>query len=231
MNNQLKLLDCTLRDGGYINNWEFGNRKIKAIIEGLTNSGIDIVEIGFLRDEESKADRTVWNQVKEIKDKLPDDKGNTMFSVMILNGSYNVDSLEPYDVSGPDMVRVTFHNYDIDEGLELCKKIINKGYKVSCNPINIMGYSDAELLELLEKINKIHPYVFSIVDTFGSMNFEDLERIIGIVNHNLNKEIRIGLHLHENMAQSFSMACVFMRTWRRVMLWHRCFFKSIYAVM
>lgn len=88
MNNQLKLLDCTLRDGGYINNWEFGNRKIKAIIEGLTNSGIDIVEIGFLRDEESKADRTVWNQVKEIKDKLPDDKGNTMFSVMILNGSY-----------------------------------------------------------------------------------------------------------------------------------------------
>ena len=53
MNNQLKLLDCTLRDGGYINNWEFGNRKIKAIIEGLTNSGIDIIEIGFLRDEES----------------------------------------------------------------------------------------------------------------------------------------------------------------------------------
>lgn len=211
MNNQLKLLDCTLRDGGYINNWEFGNRKIKAIIEGLTNSGIDIVEIGFLRDEESKADRTVWNQVKEIKDKLPDDKGNTMFSVMILNGSYNVDSLEPYDVSGPDMVRVTFHNYDIDEGLELCKKIINKGYKVSCNPINIMGYSDAELLELLEKINKIHPYVFSIVDTFGSMTSKDLERMVSLVDHNLEAGIGIGLHLHENMAQSYALAQMFLQ--------------------
>ena len=211
MDNQLKLLDCTLRDGGYINNWKFGSKTIKMMIEGLQNSDIDIVEVGFLRNEEADENRTVWNQVSQLRDKLPLKNKTTLFSVMIMNGSYDIDKLEPYDASGPDMVRVTFHNYDIDEGLELCKKIINKGYKVSCNPINIMGYSDVELLVLLEKVNQIQPYAFSIVDTFGSMNSKDLDRMVSLVDHNLEVGIGIGLHLHENMAQSYALAQMFLQ--------------------
>ena len=83
---------------------------------------------------------------------------------------------------------------------------MTKGYKVFCNPINIMGYSDAELLILLEKINKVHPYAFSIVDTFGSMMENDLLRIYSLVEHNLDKAIKIGLHLHENLGLSYSLA-------------------------
>jgi 4-hydroxy 2-oxovalerate aldolase len=83
---------------------------------------------------------------------------------------------------------------------------MEKGYKVFCNPINIMGYTDAELLTLIEKINQIGPYAFSIVDTFGSMMKNDLLRIYSLIEHNLNTAIHIGLHLHENLGLSYSLA-------------------------
>ena len=201
-----QLLDCTLRDGGYINDWNFGYHVIKSIIKKLVDSQVDYVEIGFLRDCEYDKNRTLYNNCKEMKPVLPTKKGNSIFTAMALHNKYTIDKLEPYDGTTIDAVRVTFHDYDIDEGLEFVKKVKEKGYKVFCNPINIMGYSDEKLLQLLKKVNLIHPDAFSIVDTFGSMMKSDLIRIYSMVEHNLDKDITIGLHLHENLALSYSLA-------------------------
>ena len=69
-----------------------------------------------------------------------------------------------------------------------------------------MGYSDEQILELLKKVNEIQPYAFSVVDTFGSMMRADLQRIYSLIEHNLDPAIHIGLHLHENLALSYSLA-------------------------
>ena len=92
---------------------------------------------------------------------------------MALHNLYDINKLEENDGT-IDAIRVTFHDYDIDEGLEFISKAMAKRIQSFCNPINIMGYSDSELLILLEKINKVRPYAFSIVDTFGSMMENDL---------------------------------------------------------
>ena len=104
------------------------------------------------------------------------------------------------------MIRITAHDYDIKEGLEFALRVKEKGYKVSINPINIMGYSDEDILWILKQVNEIHPYQFSIVDTFGSMKRRDLDRIVGIVDNNLDTDIRLALHLHENMSLSCCLA-------------------------
>jgi len=202
----IKLLDCTLRDGGYINNWEFGQHTIKDILKKLVESQIDYVEVGFLRNCQYKKEAAVFNNCAEIGDILPVNKGNTMFTAMALYNKYDITQLTAYDGQTIDALRITFHDYDIDEGLAYIEKVIQKGYKVFVNPINIMGYSDEMILQLLEKINRIKPFAFSIVDTFGSMMREDLQRIYLLVEHNLNKDIVIGLHLHENLALSYSLA-------------------------
>ena len=90
--------------------------------------------------------------------------------------------------------------------MEFAHKIKEKGYKVSINPINIMGYSDEEILAIVKKVNEINPYQFSIVDTFGAMKRRDLDRIANLVDNNLNREIRLSLHLHENMSLSCLLA-------------------------
>ena len=171
---KIKLLDCTLRDGGYINEWNFGKYTIKDIIAKLVAAGVDYVEVGFLRNCIYDPEKSLFNNCGELSQILPEERGKTKFTAMALHNKYDIDKLEPYDGKTIDAIRVTFHDYDIDEGLEYIKKVIDKGYKVFINPINIMGYSDAMILELLQKVNKIHPYAFSIVDTFGSMMKEDL---------------------------------------------------------
>lgn len=206
----IKLLDCTLRDGGYINNWDFGIFTIRDIIRELTASRVDYVEVGFLRDCEHDRDRALFNNCAEIAPVLPDKRGNTMFTAMALHNKYDIRKLEPYDGKTIDAIRVTFHDYDIEEGLIFIRKAMEKGYKVFCNPINIMGYSDEMLLQLFQKVNAIHPYAFSIVDTFGSMMKSDLQRIYSLAEHNLDDSIVIGLHLHENLALSYSLAQEFI---------------------
>lgn len=206
----IKLLDCTLRDGGYINDWNFGCHTIKSIIKLLVDSQVDYVEIGFLRNCEYDKDKALYNNCSEMLPVLPGKKGNTMFTAMALHNKYDINKLEDYDGKTIDAIRVTFHDYDIDEGLAFIRKAKEKGYKVFCNPINIMGYSDEMILNLLQKVNQIQPYAFSIVDTFGSMMKSDLLRIYSLIEHNLDKSIVIGLHLHENLALSYSLAQEFI---------------------
>lgn len=208
--NRDKLLDCTLRDGGYINDWNFGFHTIRDIVKKLVNSQVDYVEVGFLRNCEYDRDKALFNNCAEIAPVLPEKRGNTMFSAMALHNKYDIDKLEPYDGKTIDVLRVTFHDYDIDEGLAFIQKAKEKGYKVFCNPINIMGYSDEMLLRLFQKVNQIQPYAFSIVDTFGSMMKSDLQRIYSLAEHNLDQSIVIGLHLHENLALSYSLAQEFL---------------------
>lgn len=202
----IRLLDCTLRDGGYINDWNFGEHTIRDILTKLIESGVDYVEVGFLRDCEYTPDKSLYNNCAEIVKILPENRGRTKFTAMALHNKYSIDKLEPYDGKTIDAIRVTFHDYDIDEGLAYIRKVKEKGYKVFVNPINIMGYSDEMILKLLQKVNELQPYAFSIVDTFGSMMKEDLLRIYSLIEHNLSKNIVIGLHLHENLALSYSLA-------------------------
>ena len=202
----IRLLDCTLRDGGYINDWNFGEHTIRDILTKLIESGVDYVEVGFLWDCEYTPDKSLYNNCAEIAKILPENRGRTRFTAMALHNKYSIDKLEPYDGKTIDAIRVTFHDYDIDEGLVYIRKVKEKGYKVFVNPINIMGYSDEMILKLLQKVNELQPYAFSIVDTFGSMMKEDLLRIYSLIEHNLSKNIVIGLHLHENLALSYSLA-------------------------
>ena len=185
----IKLLDCTLRDGGYINDWNFGYQTIKSIIRKLVDSQVDYVEVGFLRNCEYDRDKSLFNNCAQMVSVLPEKRGNTIFTAMALHNKYDVDKLEPYDGKTIDAVRVTFHDYDIDEGLAFIRKVKEKGYKVFCNPINIMGYSDKQILELTKKVNELQPYAFSVVDTFGSMMRADLQRIYSLIEHKDRKSV------------------------------------------
>lgn len=211
MDIDLKLLDCTLRDGGYINDWKWDFQRARNIILMLVKAGIDIVEVGFLRNVEKYDENiTVCNRIEELNRLLPKEKSKTKFAAMFMCSNYDIDKLSEYNGHGIEMLRITAHDYDIDKGLEYARKAMQKNYKVSINPINIMGYTDRQILDIIDNVNKIHPYQFAIVDTFGSMKKKDLSRIVSLVDHNLEPDIRLALHLHENMSMSFCLAQEFV---------------------
>ncbi len=210
-NNSIKLLDCTLRDGGYINDWDWGYDVARGIVQYLSQSGTDMIEVGFLRDVHGyNPNITVCSGIEKLNKLLPEQSVDCMFSAMAMRSNYHIEKLAPYSGKGIELIRITAHDYDIKEGLEFARQVKEKGYKVSINPINIMGYSDGEILYMIEQVNEIYPYQFSIVDTFGSMKQSDLERIVNLVDHNLHENIRLGLHLHENMSLGCLLAQKFV---------------------
>lgn len=211
INSHIKLLDCTLRDGGHDIDSHFGRNVICNLIEKLTMANVDIIEIGFLKKREYDIDTAVFNNIEQAKE-LVKDYGHCgcEFALLAQQDQYDAELL-PQNDGTINCIRVSFHINDYMQGLEFCKIAKSKGYKVYCNPINIMGYSDEHLLELIEKVNAIEPHTFTIVDTFGSMQCEDLRRITYILLNNLKENINLAVHLHENMSLSYSLAQEILR--------------------
>lgn len=199
----VRLLDCTLRDGGHINQGRFGKNVIKATIENLVKANIDIIEAGFLWDTETEDGVARYHTIADLKKYLPKDMGNSKIALMADN--VDLSHLEPYDGT-VEYIRLSFRKTEFEWAEKQLEILKNKGYKVYINPIHGSSFTDQEYLEIIDRVNKMQPYGFSIVDTFGAMRQSDLGRIYYLIEHNLDKNIVLGVHLHENLGLAYSLA-------------------------
>lgn len=207
--NNIKVLDCTLRDGGHVNNADFGKKIISLIIDSLIKSRIDLIELGFLRNGVFTEDQTTSNTIQETESYIKIGNPKTDFSVMIRPDWYDIRQLT--ECTGKiRFIRFAFYYKDIDLTEKYTKYARDKGYKVILNPVNVMGYDEKTLIDLLKHINDIRPYGTTIVDTFGALQQPDLMRIYNFYEKYISEDMTIGLHLHENMSTSFSLAQYFL---------------------
>ncbi|MBK1811312.1 hypothetical protein JHL18_11810 [Clostridium sp. YIM B02505] len=204
----VRILDCTLRDGAYLVDKYFGESAIQGIINGLVNCQIDIVEIGFLQNEGGGTGYTVFANAKEAMRFIPKERLNTEFTVLADYSRYSTENLEPNNGKSFDSIRVTFFKDEKDKVMPFLRDIIKKGYKLYVQPVDILGYSDREIIELVRMINNMSVFCFSIVDTYGSMDVSDLQRVYNLINGALRKDINLGFHSHNNLQMSFALSQV-----------------------
>lgn len=209
--NHAMLLDCTLRDGAYLIDKKFGDTTIHGIINGLQKTGIDIIEIGFLQDDGFGEGKTVFKNSLDAEKFVPADKGDTLYAVLADFCRYSIDNLDNYTGKSFDAVRACFFKKERYEVLEFCKQVKAKGYKLFVQPVDILGYTDTEIIEFVNLVNAIEPYCFSIVDTFGSMYVDDLQRVYSLIDHNLVSTSKIGFHSHNNMQMSSALSQEFLK--------------------
>lgn len=132
----VRVLDCTLRDGGRIINCEFGNQEIKEISNRLTDAKIDIIEVGFLRDGrtmEYQVDSTFFTSVSQMKPFVNKEKKNTLYTAFIDYGMCDIDNLEPYDGTSIDAIRFGFTKKNYDTAREDVLRWINVIKKMDTN--------------------------------------------------------------------------------------------------
>ena len=205
--NKVYVLDCTLRDGGYCNEWQFGFENARKITAGLTEANVDIIECGFITNKvQYNPDVTKFTTLEEVAKIIPENHDGKIFVAMMNYGEYDVDDLPVYDGSSIDGIRVAYHKKNRYEALELCKRIKAKGYLVFIQAMVSLSYSDEEFLEMIHLVNKLEPYSFYIVDSFGMMKGKDLTRLFYVVEHNLKDKIWIGFHSHNNLQLAYSNA-------------------------
>ena len=207
----IKVLDCTLRDGGYINDWNFGKEKAQIIVNLLQKANLDYIEVGFLTIKNSTKDQTLLDSFNKIKTFLPEKYDKNRLFGMITYGEFPIEQVPEVKDSAVQGIRVIFKKSKRKEALEYCQKMIKKGYKLFINPTFTDQYTDEELLALLKEIQNIHPYGVSIVDSMGVMKEKDLLRLYYIIDNNLTNDIALCFHSHNNLQLSFSNAQCLMK--------------------
>jgi len=206
----IQLLDCTLRDGGYLVNKSFNENTIHNIVTGLTQAGVDYVELGFLQDEISEKENVCFFNSAKARQYIPKDRRNTLYTAFADYSRYSVGNLDDYDGQSFDCVRACFFKEERHDVLGFCRAIKDKGYKVFIQPVGILRYSMSELLDLIAEFNNMQCYCFGIVDTFGSMYLEDLRLKLAIIHSELSPEIKLGFHSHNNKELSGALSMEFL---------------------
>jgi len=196
----IKILDCTLRDGGYLNDWKFSDKNIQSIIANLEQSNVDFIECGFLKECEYNSDKTFFSNTTDLKKFISTEKDYTL---MVNFGEYDIKNFSQCEDKNIK-IRVAFKKHNQKEALDYIKNLISLGWDVFANPMSTNTYTQEELKNLIAEFNKINPLCVTIVDTLGNMYEEDVLNIFDFFDKNLKQNIALGFHSHNSLQLSFS---------------------------
>ncbi len=205
---EIKVFDCTIRDGGLINKHQFDHKLVRAVYKALSESGIDYMEFGYRNSRElfSPDEYGAWkfSSDDDIRKVIKGIESSLKISVMCDVGRVNLDDFVPAEQSPVDMVRTATYVKDIDKAIHLSNTFHDLGYETT---INIMAISrDSGTFELEEALNQIetesHVKVVYIVDSFGHLYQETVEDLVRRFR-NIVKKREIGFHGHNHRQLAF----------------------------
>lgn len=201
------LLDCTLRDGGYINDWNFGEETIRGFSQKIAQTGIGFFEVGFIKGDVYDPNKTLFPDTKSFSNVIHPKKKWLQYVGMIdMSAPVPLDRIAPNDGSSIDGIRVIFKKDKIEEAYTYCQRIQELGYFISVNIVGTDLYTDKEFIDVIEKFNQLHPLTVAIVDSFGLIKRKQFLRLVYIADHNLDDGIALSYHAHNNLQQAFGNA-------------------------
>lgn len=212
----VELLDCTLRDGGIVIDFNYGSDRMQAIKECLENSGVEFIECGYIDEKKgSKEGRTCFIDEKAVENAFLNSgkKHGLTYLAMIDYGTFDVKKLGARTNAGIDGIRLAFHKEHWRDAIEWGKVIIQKGYQLYVQPMVSMRYSDEEYREMISVINHELPNAsaFYVVDSFGQMDNMAVLHKLEIADQYVLPNMKIGFHAHNNRQMAFSNACAFIK--------------------
>ena len=204
---EIKVLDCTVRDGGLMNKWQFSKDFVKGVYDSCVAAGVDYMEIGYISSEDQFS-RDVYGPAKFcsedfLREIVGDNNTNTKLSVMADIGRIKFDDIRPKSESVIDMFRVACYDYQIDKAIELAHHVIDKGYEATINLMAVSKVTERKLDEVLEDVAKSRVGTFYLVDSFGSLYSEDIHHLVSKYIQALPGKT-IGFHGHNNQQLAFA---------------------------
>ncbi len=205
----LKVFDCTIRDGGLVNNYHFSDEFVKDLYQMCIDSGIDYMEIGknvsptIMSEEEYGC----WNFCKEedIRRIVGENNTNLKIATMADVGRTIKEEIPPKSESVVDMIRVATYIHQLPEAIELIEDFHAKGYETTCNIMAISKSFDTELDEVLSQLAKTSVDVIYIADSFGSFYPEQINKLTDkylSVAKPVGK--KVGIHAHNNLTLAYA---------------------------
>jgi len=206
----IKVLDCTIRDGGLMNNSRFEDDFVRAVYDTCVQAGVDYMEIGYKGDKRiySPQEYGAWKFCTEddVRRIVGENKTDLKLSAMadVERTDYHNDIL-PKEQSVFDMYRVATYIHQIPAAVDMIKAIHDKGYETTINIMAVSVVSEDELDEALEILSRTEVEVIYLVDSFGSLYSEEV--------HALSRKYlryaeaagkKVGIHTHNNQQLAYA---------------------------
>ena len=203
----IKVVDCTVRDGGLMNKWQFSDEFVKGVYDACVEAGVDYMEIGYISSEKAFSRKEVgpWKfcSEKDLRRVVGDNNTKLKLSALVDIGRIDMEDIPLASDSVIDMMRVACYVHQMDKAIELAHHCLDKGYEVSVNLMAVSKVNEHDLDEALSDLAKSRVPIVYVVDSFGSMYCESTEYLLKKYQTALpGKEI--GIHAHNNMQLAMS---------------------------
>ena len=201
---KFEIFDCTIRDGGFLNNWYFGLEFCREFVYALSTAGIRFVEMGYLT-KDGIFDKNKFGPFRFINESLVRKliSGIDIIPCAMMEvGRYEVADIVDSSQSVIKAIRVAAYWTQLEEALLICSTLKSKGYFVCLNLVNVSQLNPKTLVSSLKSVSHINVDVVYIVDTFGALYPHDIEWLFSVFSESLPNK-KIGLHSHNNLQLSF----------------------------
>ncbi|MDD5828977.1 MAG: aldolase catalytic domain-containing protein [Lachnospira sp.] len=206
----IKVVDCTLRDGGLVNNFEFSDEFVRELYKANVAAGVDYMEFGYKASKDlfdpKKFGKWKFCNEEDIRDIVGENNTDLKISVMADVGrtDYKKDII-PKSESVIDMVRVATYINTIPAAIEMINYCADMGYEVTINIMAISTASENELDLALELLGQSKANVIYLVDSYGSLFPEQIRRLADKYLKVAEKYGKsIGIHAHNNQQLAFA---------------------------
>ncbi len=207
---ELKVLDCTIRDGGLVNDHLFDDGLVKAVYETCLEAGVDYMEVGYKASKKLFAPSKfgAWKYCDEDDVRRIVGENETRLKLAAMTDAektdYKTDVL-PKDQSPLDLIRVATYVHQIPIAVDMIQDAHDKGYEVACNLMAVSVAQDAEVQQALEVLAETPASTIVVVDSFGALYAEQIEILVKKyikAMEGTGKEV--GIHAHNNQQLAFA---------------------------
>ncbi|NQT74930.1 MAG: nucleoid-structuring protein H-NS [Candidatus Omnitrophica bacterium] len=204
---KIRVLDCTIRDGGLINNHDFDRRFVREVYRALSTAGVDYMEMGYRNSKKlfSSKEYGLWKfcEDDEIRRAIDGIESKVKIAIMCDVGRVDMEEVKPKSESPVDMIRVAAYVKDVDKAIFMVNNFAEKGYETTINIMAISRDQGPELDEALHQIEEESKVdVVYIVDSFGALYQETTEHLVKLFKKIL-KTREVGFHGHNHQQLAF----------------------------
>lgn len=204
---KMQLLDCTLRDGGFLNKWNFGSETIVSFLNEMDKTCTDIIECGYIQADDTTGNGSALYSLSQhppICSTFHGLASQKKHYCMVDYGKTTIDEIPDCSQIGIDGIRLAFHADDMIPAVSFCEKLKVKGYQIIAHPMNTQAYSMSKFCDMISLFSKVCPYAIYIVDSYGTMWPNELEPYISVADNAITKGTLLGFHFHNNLQQAMT---------------------------
>ena len=206
----IRVVDATLRDGGLVNDFFFDDDFVKSLYLTNIKSGVDYMEFGYRGDKEmfdpEKFGKWKFCDDEDIRAIVGDNESDLKIAIMADVGRCNYkQDIRPKNESPVDLIRVATYINQIPTAVDMIEHAKNNGYEVSCNIMAISSAQEGDVRAALDILGQTAVDVIYIVDSFGALYPEQLQRVAALyMEYGEKYNKKIGIHAHNNQQLAFA---------------------------